>query len=442
MFALCLAGTVVLFMTLNGAALADSMPKPVPVQLPAFPLGVVSFPNGKAINLSVNIGTSAFHGKSDPASRIWTVTDRGPVMVCGALKPLIGMGESELCSADAKAELAMLPSFAPTIYGLDLIENNTVQVSQTIALRGKTGKPVPGLFRRDTDEDRARVFGVDAQPIEPGTTGVNPTSIIRFQDGSFLVSERYGPSLLQIAVDGTILKRLVIAGTEADFDDSEYEVSGILPALLKQGSDIANFESMSVSADEQFIFLAIRGPLAATGAGTQISSTTPYLRIFKLERVSMSIIAQFVYTLDAPQRFAADFNHHPREQSDVRLSEMISLPTEKLLLVERVSRTARFFMVDMREAKPLASVFDTEIASPALEAMSAAEFAQSGIASLTKNLIYDTDSLVTTGISAKRIEGVARLSDSELVIVSNNAFGIEGDRTKMFRLKFPESILK
>ena len=44
---------------------------------PPLPLGVVSFPNGKAINLSVNIAAGAFHPREAPPSQLWTVTARG-----------------------------------------------------------------------------------------------------------------------------------------------------------------------------------------------------------------------------------------------------------------------------------------------------------------------------------------------------------------------------
>ncbi len=51
---------------------AESRPRPVitPVQMPNLSLGVVIFPNGKAINLSVGTGSSAYRSPNDIPGRV------------------------------------------------------------------------------------------------------------------------------------------------------------------------------------------------------------------------------------------------------------------------------------------------------------------------------------------------------------------------------------
>jgi hypothetical protein len=51
------------------------------------------------------------------------------------------------------------------------------------------------------------------------------------------------------------------------------------------------------------------------------------------------------------------------------------------------------------------------------------------------------DSEQVPGLPAK-IEGVAVMSTSELVVINDNDFGVDGVRTQMFRVTLPEPLIR
>src|SRR5262245_63795227 len=63
-------------------------------------LGPFTFAGGKTLNLSVGIGSSAFHQRRDPPNVMWTVGDRGPNIACGEMKEIAGV---ELTCGEVKS---------------------------------------------------------------------------------------------------------------------------------------------------------------------------------------------------------------------------------------------------------------------------------------------------------------------------------------------------
>ena len=63
--------------------------------------------------------------------------------------------------------------------------------------------------------------------------------------------------------------------------------------------------------------------------------------------------------------------------------------------------------------------------------------AETGIPFLTKVLLLSTDD--TPEITAD-LEGVALMSDRELILVNDNDFGIEGVETRFYRVTFERPI--
>ena len=102
----CLALAVMLC---AGPVLAATVSKGVAVIIP---LETVFFKNGKIMNLSVGVGSGAYHQQGDPADVVYLVTDRGPNIDCKDDEKLIG---EDMCAA---GKIFPSPAFIPTIYKL------------------------------------------------------------------------------------------------------------------------------------------------------------------------------------------------------------------------------------------------------------------------------------------------------------------------------------
>jgi hypothetical protein len=118
---------------------------------------------------------------------------------------------------------------------------------------------------------------------------------------------------------------------------------------------------------------------------------------------------------------------------------MIALSPDKLMVIERISKTTKFYTVNLADATPLEASFDDVATSPSLEQLSAAEIEAKGIKPLVKTLVLNSDDVENM---PKKIEAVAVMSPTEMIVLSDSDFGIEGDETQIRRITFEEPVLQ
>jgi hypothetical protein len=446
------AGLASVFAGLAAAALAQApvsapatppenpQPRPIvtPVQIANLPLGVVTFPGGKAINLTVGVGSSAFRMAGDAQGRIWLLTDRGPAIDCADTRRLIGLDPEQACAGSREGRILPLPGFVPSIYGVDIGADNVARINVFSPFKGRTGRPVSGRPNPSSGGALGEPsFGTDGKPLPPDPSGLDPEGFVRLADGSFWIAEEYGPSIAEIAVDGAIKRRLVPANAAADFKDADYEIVPILPPIMRQRLPGRGFEGLAISPDERFLYVAMQSPLANPDAETGRQSTN--IRIWKIERENGLVAGQYLYTLDQPGAFRAYSEVRKRDQSHVSVGEIVALGEDRLLVVERIEKTARFFTVTLEDANRIPAAFDAPEARPTLEQISGEGLAQSGLMPARKTLVLDSDTV--QGLPAK-IEAVAVTGPDELIVVNDNDFAIDGVRTQMFRVTLPTPLLR
>jgi hypothetical protein len=408
----------------------------LPIQVPNLSLGVVTFPNGKAINLSVGTGSAAFRAPNDLQGRIWLVTDRGPNIDCAESRRIIGIEPEQACGGDRTGRIHPLPGFAPSIYAADIGADNIARINVFIPLKGRSGRPLSGRPPLGNGRYEA-AYGVDGRPLPSDPSGIDPEGLVRLSDGSFLVAEELGPSLLQVAPDGTVIRRLVPQGMQADFKDADYEIVPSLPAIMRLRAPNRGFEGLALSPDEKHVFVAMQSPLANPDAETARRSR--HVRVWKLARESGELVAQYLYQLDDASSFAAETDGRERTQSRVVISEMAMLAENQLLMLERIDRHSRLYSVQLSDDSLIPKLFDNPEYGPGLEWLDSERLAIRGVRALEKQLVLDSD--ITTGLPSK-IEGVAVMSPTELLVINDNDFGADGVRTQLFRVTLLQSMVR
>lgn len=415
---------------------AGSVVRVTPIQIANLPLGVVTFPNGKAMNLNVGMGSAAFRLSGDSQGRLWLMTDRGPSIPCAEVKKFVGMEPEQICAADRNGLLYPLPGFVPSIYAVDIGADNVARINVFIPLKGKSGRPVSG--RTGTAGGRGEVsLGIDGKVLPSDPSGLDPEAFVRLSDGTFWVAEEFGPSLVEVAGDGTIRRRLVPANAAADYKDADYDIAPALPPILRQRSQGRGFESLAISPDEKFLYAMMQSPLANPDAAASRHSRN--IRIWKIVRETGQVVGQYLYQLDAPHRFRVDNEARERTREDVKVAEIVAIGEDRLMVLERIEKSARLFTIHLDEANRIPPEFDSLEMSPSLEILDGEALTMRGLAPLPKTLVLDTDTL--PGLPA-RIEGVAVMAPNELIVINDNEFGIDGVRNQMFRIILPEPLFR
>lgn len=405
------------------------------LSLPPLPLGRVEIPGGKTLNLNVGFGSGLFRSPSDPEGVFWAITDRGPNVDCKKPKDITGLGTKEICDGDKDGKIFPLPAFTPSIYKLKIDPAGAVRVLETLPLKGRSGKPITGLPNDLKSSEAA--FSVAGKSIDKDPSGLDTEALVRLPDGSFWVGEEYGPSLVEVAPDGAIRRRLVPQGLADRLKGADYEIAPVLPAILASRDLNHGIESLALSPDGAFLYVLMQGALA--NPDKKAADSSPLVRLIKLDRKTGAVVGSYAYRASAPVEFKADETGKAREQSDVKMSEMVAVGQDRLLVLERIDKTTKLFLVDLAGATPLPRGIDTATTSPTLEQLAPEDFARNGVTPLAKTLILDSDRL--KDLPAK-IEGVAVLNDRELVLVSDSDFGIKGDTTEMRRVRFDKPVLK
>jgi hypothetical protein len=407
------------------------------IQLPDMPMGQVTYPGGKTLTLNRGIGSAAFRDSKDPAGVVWTVTDRGPNLDCEGIEELTGLGIDTLCAGDEKAKNFPQPDFTITIQKVETGADNTAKVTETIVLKTKSGKPVGGLpFSAEGFKTEA-AYDVNGKLLPVDVNGFDTETLARLPDGSFLIGEEYGPSLVEVAPDGTVTKRHVPAGLEAALKNDEVEVVGTLPAIMAKRYLNRGIENVAVSPDGTTIYVLMQSPLANPDSDAYKKSANT--RLWKIDRASGKVLGEFVYVMDDPTSFRTDNKKEPQKQNAVRMSEMVFLGNDKLLVLERIGKTSKFYAVDLASAIPLDESFDDTATMPSLEQLSAADLDAKGIKPLAKTLLLDSDDVERL---PKKVEGVAVMGPNEMIVFNDSDFGIEGDSNKALRVTFKEPVLQ
>lgn len=424
-----------LLLLLAAPALAGPAVSRLPVHLPVLPLGVVDFPNGKAVNLTVSLGPGAFHQPGDAAGRLWVVTDRGPAFAC----PDTGGPGAGFCGPGQKGTLYVVPAFAPTIYGLDIDPRGKASLAVTLPLRGRSGRPVTGIASPAAAGAPAG-FDPEGKALAANPPGLDPRSLVRLSDGSFWLADAYGPSLVHVGPDGTILLRCVPHGMAGLLAGADYPVAETLPEILSRGRASGGFGGLALSPDEKTLFAVMRGALAApdagtdTGTGRRLRSRT--LRLLTVATANAAVTGEYAYRIDAAPPAGADAAGPPApERRPAGVTALVALPSGRLLALEHQRGHDRLFLLRPDPARMLPAAVDDPATVPALEELSPLGLKAAGFTPLAK-------APLAAGALPQGIAGLARLSEHALVAVIANDFGIAGGESRMIRLDFARPVLK
>src|SRR4029450_7001978 len=112
-----------------------------------------------------------------------------------------------------------------------------------------------------------------------------------------------------------------------------------------------------------FLYTLMQNPLA--NPDTAAYQKAKNSRLFKIERATMRIVGEYVYTLDDPRSFRRD----PSEkQNDPRISEMMAIGLGRLIVLERTEQTTKLYEVNLAGATNIAgSKWDDAATRPTLE---------------------------------------------------------------------------
>lgn len=399
---------------------------------------------GKALDITVGFGSGAFHYPADPANQFYAVTDRGPNIKCKDSAKLLGI--TDFCGSGQGAhKIFPMPEYAPMISKFE-IGNDGIKVIKQIPLRNSAGEKITGLSNDLKVTNTEKSYANTGEQRAFDNEGLDTEALIKLSDGSFWLADEYGPSLIHVAADGTILERVVPAGMERDLADAGYPVSGKLPAVYAKRKLNRGMESVAVSPDERSLYFIMQSPLANPTAAAYKSSRNVRLMKFALDNGELGKAqGEWIYQIDTPAMFVDLPNGRGdlkkgkiRKQSDVKISEMVAVDNDDLIILERISKVTKLYRVQLSSGD---SILGTELSRSAV-AVKDSDTKQTleqiydpgavGAMPLVKALVFNSLTDLPKDMTlATKIEGIALLDNKHVALINDNDFGIAGRPTQI-----------
>lgn len=232
------------------------------------------------------------------------------------------------------------------------------RIPWTLACDPKRGAPLPGFVFNALQDARPACGGAPESRVLTGFD-LDPESFVRAPDGTFWISEEFGPSLLHVAADGRVLEAPI------PFPGVRSPQSPLLDLGGRSGPEKPNLaasrgpEGLAISPDGSTLFALLEG--AVTGDGAQD------LRIYKFDVGRRAFGDYFRYRLEMPSQTVnlaalADASGAPvypgatpPAGGPVSIGELKALNDREMLVIERdnhgddavAPRFKKLFLIDV-----------------------------------------------------------------------------------------------
>ncbi len=362
-------------------------------------------------SLSAGAYGSSLYPKPGTSDEFYGLTDRGP----------------NVDSPVAGQKIEPLPSYQPQI-GLFRLVDGTATLLQVIGLQGPDGSPYNGQVNPEAST-KETIVDLDGNRLADSPLGYDSEGLVAMPDGTFYVSDEYGPYITHFDATGRQLDRL------SPFD-------GSLPRELAMRDPNKGMEGLTVTPDGTTLVGVMQSALITPDLSAKPKNVVP-LRIVTID-LATKATHEYLYLRHL-------------DSAETNVSEITALGNTTFLVDERDGSTGpdtfkKLYKIDLAGATDVgpASTVAGATYDPAAggllvqgrsieatvgkatEAAAATTLTAAGITPVTSREFLDVTALVhdvdpTGGYFAHdKIEGVAVQNGTGLVTLSNDSdYGID-----------------
>ena len=393
-------------------------------------LGPIDIPDGERINPIASVGSGAFEAESTDQPAFFGVADGGPEIDCENAAALTGRSPEFFCGEES-GSIRPVPEYTPSIYRFTLGDDGAARLTDRTELSDSTGDGITTLTN-PVSNGTTPMFSIEGDSIPFDPNGVDLEGVTRAADGTFWLCEEYAPSLIEVTADGEVVTRHVPATIESDLSDATYPVEGSLPEVFKRRD--RGIESIGMGPDGETVYFALQSPLANPDVAA--FETSRNLRLGTFDPGTDEVSAQYLYRLDRPETFEKDAADGDVAQDDVKVSEMSVVGPNQLLVLERISLTTKFYLVNLSNVAPIPERYDQLSTRPTLTQVDPET--DPDLDPVPKELLFTTDDY--DGFPRK-LEGIARPNTGELLILNDSDYELRGAETRVARVQFDRPLV-
>lgn len=353
-------------------------------------------------------GSAVAADSSDP-SVFYMLTDRGS-NVAGQLANSIIIGK---------------PDFTPQI-GKFRLKDGKLILEQTIELKNATGgklNGVPNPIGMGASGETA--YDLNGTVITPSADGIDSEGLVRASDGSFWISDEYGPHIVHFDASGKTIERINPFGTGTG--------GRKIPAVFSNRRANRGMEGLAITPDGKTLVGIMQSPMYNPSKAAVATSTV--LRILTFE-IATGATKQYAYLMD--------------NTTLTGVSDIVAVNATTFLTIERdglfggdTANPAAFkkvFKIDLSSASDISDPANAATGKlfggkTVEELNNLAGLSAAGIVPVTKSPVLDLLKDMPAVYPHDKAEGLALLPGNILVISNDDDFGVVDNGASGFAQK-------
>ena len=337
-------------------------------------------------------------------------------------------------SVDPDKKVFPVPGFAPQI-GRFRLDGDKLVLVKVIEIRNAKGKKITGLPNPSNGNTGEVAVDLEGKPLGTDPDGLDSEGLVAMKDGTFWISDEYGPWLAHVNASGRIIERIGPFGGKKS-----------LPRVLASRRPNRGMESLTITPDGRLLVGLMQNPV-----------DNPDVTIRKTSKLNRLVIYD-------PRSGATRQYAYMMEAVSSVVSEIAAVTETRFIVSERdqlfpgdpksPSKLKRIYKINLAGATELSDPEDGPrgrlVNGRTLEQLNDEELRSAGIVPVAKELVVDLLAL-PGGYPHDKSEGLAVISDTLIAVSNDDDFGIvpdgkggisekrlplEGDRVDVNRIYF------
>lgn len=257
-----------------------------------------AYPETKLQIRGGGFGSDAAAHPTNP-NQFYALTDRGP--------------NSDFKGSLGEGKQFLVPDYSPKIGLFEVEADGQIRKIKEIVLKDRNGQPVSGLPNPKalggTNEipydisgnpmtiDPSKPYDSETNPVKTDLNGLDPEGLAALEDGSFWISDEYGPHLVHYDAQGIEIERI-----NPFTQDSRNNViiEGrplLLPAEFAKRRTNRGMESLTITPDQSTLVGVMESSMDNPDKSGRLSTLTRMVMI----NLKNGVIKQYLCRLDAKE---------------------------------------------------------------------------------------------------------------------------------------------
>ena len=307
------------------------------------------------------------------------------------------------------------PDYTPRIGHFKLLENGTIEMLEEVLFKNPAGVNISGLPNPEGygatgeipyDEDQTTILDTDKY-------GLDSEGLVALSDGSFWVSDEYGPHMAHFDANGVQLERLSPKGITGETGDRK------LPAVFATRWANRGMEGLAITPDETTLVGVMQSTLYNPTKADVVDFTMTRIVTFE---IATGATKQYLYK---------------QEKAKNSNSELVALSNTEFLIVERDGAFTKdtdkslvqkhIYRLDISNATDISDADDSEngklVDGKTIEQCTWEELALAGIEPATKTLAVDL--IAELGdYPHDKLEGIWLINSNTIGVINDDDFAV------------------